>query len=347
MQRSNDGPDVLAPGLRGRVAGEPPPPPPRRLPDPRPRGTPPPRFGVEPSFLGGLLAAEYGREPIFEPAEVAALVKYASERGVDSDDGLLMRLFRALQEYDRDPESVAIRGESLGGGIAAPTNAEVIVEDYSRLTRLTDGVNGRNLLHGRHLMSHTRWFMLASFLIFAASIATLAYGGWLADQTPADDPLLSPILAHLLQYFAPFLWGALGSCVYILKRISDEAAANRFDPDRFRGWMTRALLGAILGGTITYVVSPEAFRSISVSMTALAFLTGLGTKVVYGALERLITVLVEKFNLDTVRESASRGDPVSEFLVRELAATDAVREPSKHELLLGLLGARGRERTEP
>lgn len=347
MQRANDRPEVMAPGRPGPMAGDPPPLPPLDAPDPRPRGTPPPRFGVEPSFLQGLASGEYGRQPIFEPAEVAALVKYASERGVDSDDGLMMRLFRALREYDRDPGSVAIPGEVPDSGVAVPTHAEVIVADYSRLTRLTDGVNGRNLLHSRHLMAHTRWFMLASFLIFAASIATLAYGGWLADETPADDPLLSPVLAHLLQYFAPFLWGALGSCVYILKRISDEAAANRFDPDMFQGWMTRALLGAILGGTITYLVSPDAFGNVSVSMTALAFLTGLGTKVVYGGLERLITVLVEKFNLDTDQASSSRGDPVSEFLVRELAATDVVREPSKHELLLGLLGARGRERREP
>lgn len=323
-----------------------PPPPPRRTAAHHhgSRGTPPPRFGEEPSFLRSLFSAEYGLQPVFDSAEVAALVKYASERGIDSEDGLLTRLFRALREYEGDPASLAEDGAATSAGVAAPTNAELIVAEYARLTRLTDGVNGRNLLHGRNLMSHTRRFMLVSFLVFIASIATLAYGGWLADETRAGDPLLSPLAGHLLQYFAPFLWGALGSCVYILKRISDEAAANRFDPDRFQGWMTRALLGAILGGTIAYLVDRDAFGSVTLTLTALAFLTGLGTKVVYGALERLIQVLVEKFNLDTPREPTPGGDPVSEFLLRELAGTDPKTDPGKHQLLLALLGERGEER---
>jgi hypothetical protein len=67
--------------------------------------------------------------------------------------------------------------------------------------------------------------------------------------------------------------------VYILKRISDEAAASRFDPDRFQEWQTRALLGAVLGGTITYILDPTAFASAEISDTAIAFLAGLGTKI--------------------------------------------------------------------
>jgi len=298
-------------------------------------------FGRHLSWSERLRRPQYEAQAIFEPAEVAALVKYASEKGIDTEEGLLRRLFRALGEYDKDPTSEAKGVLDKDGGKVS--NAELILSDYSQLTKLADNVNGRNLLHGRHLMRETQEFLLVTLLFFVASIAALAYGAWLADETPADDPWLPAWAAHTIQYFAPFGWGALGSCVYILKRISDEAAANRFDPDRFQGWGTRALLGAVLGGTITYVIDPAAFGTANLSLTAIAFLAGLGTKVVYGGLERMIALLSEKMNLDAIAKVQTKGGAISEFLAKEITKTDPDKEPEKYKLLVKLLESRSKK----
>ena len=283
-----------------------------------------------------LRRPQYAQQPVFELAEVAALLKYASEHAIDTDDRLLMRLYHALNEYNRDPMSESI----LSDGRRGMPYAEVILSEYSRLTQLTEGVNGRNLLHGRHLVRETLPFLIVTIVIFVASISSLAYGAWIADETPTDEPFLPLGVAHTIQYFAPFAWGALGSCVYIMKRISDEAAANRFDPDKFQGWQTRALLGAVLGGTVTYVIDPTAFGSATLSDTAIAFLAGLGTKVVYGGFERMIALLSEKLNLDAVGKARPKASAIAEFLAKEISNTDPTVEPEKYKLLVQLLQSR-------
>jgi hypothetical protein len=277
---------------------------------------------------------------VFDREEVAALLKYASERGIDTKDHLLTRLYRALTEYDKDPTSeMAVLSD---GNQRSVPNAELILQDYSRLTGLTDGVNGRNLISGRRLVRETIGFLCTTFVIFVASISALAYGAWVADETQADDRLFPAGVAYTIEYFAPFGWGALGSCVYILKRITDEAAENRFDPDRFQGWLTRALLGAILGGTITEILDPDAVGTATLSLTAIAFLTGLGTKVVYGGLERTITLLSEKMNLNAVSKAKPKANAISEFLAQEVSHTNPETEPEKYKALLKLLDSRSR-----
>jgi hypothetical protein len=295
-------------------------------------------FGRELNWGEWFRSPQYAQQAVFEPAEVAALLKYASEQGIDTEDHLLTRLYQALHEYNKNPKSeLAIVSED---GRRSMPYAEVILSQYSRLTKLTEGINGRNLLHGRHLVRETLFFLLVTLVIFGTSISALAYGAWIADQTPADDPFLPLWAAHAIQYFAPFAWGALGSCVYILKRISDEAAANRFDPDRFQGWQTRALLGAVLGGTITYVIDPTAFTSAQLNDTAIAFLAGLGTKIVYGGFERMIALLAEKLNLDAVAKAKLKPSAIAEFLAKEVSNTDPTTQPEKYKVLVELLQSR-------
>jgi hypothetical protein len=90
-------------------------------------------------FLQTFISPTKQRQSVFESEEVAALIKFASEKGIDTDDHLVRRLYFALLHFEEDR----------------------------------------------------------------------------------------------------FFWGALGACIYILKRITDEAADHRFDPDKFRGWLTK------------------------------------------------------------------------------------------------------------
>ena len=76
------------------------------IPSPGDGFTKPPGFGRSVGYLERLeIPAGYERQSVFEPAEVAALVKYASERGIDTADNLVTRLFRALTEFEKSPNS--------------------------------------------------------------------------------------------------------------------------------------------------------------------------------------------------------------------------------------------------
>src|SRR5690606_4940676 len=128
-----------------------------------------------------LLRPDYARQPIFDPAEVAALVKFASEKGiVDPGEKLITRLYRNLRIYDADPESA--QGQA---------SAEEILADYAALTKLCDNVNGRNLLYGRNLIWETKGFMFTTFVIAVVSIAALALNEWVNEGPLEDDRWLS------------------------------------------------------------------------------------------------------------------------------------------------------------
>jgi hypothetical protein len=61
-----------------------------------PGGTPPPGFGPSRSWVHKVVSTAHEWQPVFEPAEVAALVKYAAENGIDADEKLLTQLLRSL-----------------------------------------------------------------------------------------------------------------------------------------------------------------------------------------------------------------------------------------------------------
>ena len=304
--------------------------------------TPRKDFGRSLTWVERVLRPHYAQQPVFEPAEVAALLKYASERGIDTADHLLRRLYRALNEYNENPRAEIT---VVVDGVQQPMPyAEVILNEYTRLAKLTGGVNGCNLLHGRHLVRETHPFMLLTLVLFVVSIGALAYSAWIADHAAADDSFLPAGVAHAVQYFAPFAWGALGSCVYILKRISDEAAANRFDPDRFQGWQIRAVLGAVLGATITYMIDPRAFGSVTLGATAVAFSAGLATKILYGGIERTIELLAEKLNLGGAAREKSKSSAFREYVAQEISSTDPAMEPEKYRILAQLCELRTLDR---
>ncbi len=282
------------------------------------------------SFLPGLEG-----EQILDPGEVAALIKFASEQGIEEGD-LVPTLFRQLRLYEH-----AIQNEDTE---AKEQATEQMLSSYTKLTKVLGGINGRNLVHGRNLVWHTKTFMAFAFLIFIACISTLALGEWVQNEPISDDFFLSDVTVHYIGFFTPFFWGALGAFVYILKKITDVASENRFDPDKFQGWLTRASLGAILGGIIVYIIDPSTFGEVTLNSTAIAFLTGLGTKVVYGGLQRLIQILADKMNLQSLREPDRKKDIVTQFLAKEIANTDPDSETEKYEFLTGLLDARAAAR---
>ena len=238
--------------------------------------------------------------------EVTALIRYASEGGIDPSGKTIGPLYESVEDYNS-----ALEKDSEEKKIKA---VKEILRLYSELTALTsaqsggdgadsDVINGRTLLDTKENYRVQSWKILFwSLVSLVLALGTEALDLWFADIVKPEEGKLLVLLnihRYFLDNFSPFFWGALGSCVFLMKRISDKAAKRCFDSRRWRGWTTRILLGAILGTVVVYIYDPGSFteKNIDLDANAVAFFTGVGVRVIYGGIEKTINVLAQKFNI--------------------------------------------------
>ena len=212
---------------------------------------------------------------------------------------------------------------------------QTLVMAYTQVTCFTfeqEGVNGRSVLDtlgGKMRIFQTeskkpqRWWRLRLsswlscllkpqhkplryvifFLIAAMALELLT--GW-AGREKAPEELEGYFkiqyyvvidLAHLL---VPAFWGAIGACVYLMKRISDKLGKLAYEQSRQQGNGARILLGAILAVVMVEII----FSTQSQSMTAgdanlgpmaLAFAVGLSIKPIYSAFETMVEGVAQRF----------------------------------------------------
>ena len=97
------------------------------------------------------------------------------------------------------------------------------------------------------------------------------------------------------------VWGGIGSCLFVMKKISDSLFICAFDKGKAMGDASRIVLGAIIGLVVVALfVIPDAAAGGGADVTvgkvkfgpaSIAFLSGLGVKAVYGAFENLVELL--------------------------------------------------------
>lgn len=276
-------------------------------------------------------------------AQVNALIDYVAERGLLADEtgsnassqtGLKQRttqLAQALGEYQDADNPTERRDKRLA-----------VLLLYSDLTRVTGGVTGRSIIDTANIQHHLRplFIITGVFLIFALGATSLQV--WLASSQPPPGSgwLLAGLVdiqRYVLNYLSPFFWGGVGACVYLLKNLSDKARAKTFDTRDLQGWVTRIFLGAILGSVVRYVYAPFKSDVSQIDANAVAFFTGIGIKVIYGAIEKTIEQLAEKFNLDTARKDAAQDGVIRAYLEQRLARFDPDKQASQREVLLQLI----------
>lgn len=248
--------------------------------------------------------------------EVTALVRYASENGIDPGGNTLLGISNAVTEFKKKSQSPP---EEVPGEILTL---------YSKLAKACDNVNGRTLLD----TGDAGW-VLARYFMVTGTLLVLAIGNEILAQWFADLPeefegwmsVLYNVRRYVLEYLSPFLWGALGACVYLLKKLYDIAADRKFDRNRLHGWYLRVILGAILAGVIYYLfdLSDMVEEGEEANAKGIAFLIGIGVKVVYGSLEKLIVFASEKLNLTAVRSAQ-----VNPAVYRSSSASTSIKKKS-------------------
>jgi hypothetical protein len=226
--------------------------------------------------------------------EITALVHYASERGLDPEGKLLVPLTDALSIYTRKNTPVPEKCNS----------ARTVLQFYTKLAKLTYPVNGHTLIETQSIRYYLSWPIIYAILFLALALGNEILKGWFLKIGAPEEELyrsLFNIQHYVLEPLSPFFWGGLGACVYLLKRLTDFAADMSFDSKQLQGWQTRIWLGAILGAVAFQYIYPESAKlsadDMKFSAKPVAFLTGVGVRVIYGALEKLIDFLAVKLDI--------------------------------------------------
>ena len=234
--------------------------------------------------------------------EIELLFDYAVHRGIDPEEKTLSKLSQAISAYK-------LTGNSQSRAQVVPQ----LIEAYTTLAKMTydsDRINGKTLADTNHAKPIIRKILGLGIVILLLVSLTEILNLWRVDfQEPVSKPTWLRIIdflhLYVLTYLSPFFWGALGSVVFLAKRLSDEIRNFRFDLDRFQGFTVRVGLGGVLGGIFVSIYNPGAFSEAGLHLdtNALAFFAGVGVKAVYGAIEKTIETLAEKMNLQSIRQA--------------------------------------------
>ncbi len=240
----------------------------------------------------------------FVIAEADALVHFIARRGnMLGNDETRQAAYKDLQ--DAVAAAKAGKDESFNG----------LLDAYTRVTAFTyaeHGINGQTVLDTQGKGEFRT--ELNGKADAGSSIGTLYYrlqkprirplllGGTLllmigiieAILLITDGKLLSESHKTVLdakELLQPLIWGALGSCTFLMKKLSDKLSSFAFEEARARGIGARVFLGAILG-----LIVVELTRNLlgDFPVYLIAFLAGLGIKPVYAAIESLVEGLAAR-----------------------------------------------------
>lgn len=106
-------------------------------------------------------------------------------------------------------------------------------------------------------------------------------------------------LVNAKELMRPLVWGAIGTCIYLMKKLSDRLSEFSFEESRARGMGTRVFLGAVLGLVVVEMVKDQLGNPPTFPIYLIAFLAGLGIKPVYAAIESVVEGLAARIKLPT------------------------------------------------
>lgn len=141
------------------------------------------------------------------------------------------------------------------------------------------------------------WTILFSLLILLNENAEriLEQGdqaAWLFGSWRARWEVWGPILGTI----APFAYGGLGACAYLLRVCHQYIHDRSFDPMHTPEYQSRMLIGAVSGGTVllfTKYLQGDG-DTIPLSGAALAFLAGYSNDFLFTLIDRIVTAIMPK-----------------------------------------------------
>lgn len=286
------------------------------------------------------------QDPLVE--EVHALMDYAAENGLLATEDPEVR--KRMQDTLLKPLAQTVTEYQEAADADKWDKRTEILMHYAQLARLTGPVTGRSLIDTKHIR-HYVWPLFVYIYVFLfLALINEGFNLWIRDIIEPEEGIrlwLVQAQRYLLDNLSPLFWGGLGSCVFLLKRLSDEARERRFDHRLLQGMHIRVWLGAILGLVVIFLYDEETFgaEAINLDAKAIAFFTGVGVKLVYGAIEKTIEQLAEKFNFAAIRRARTEEGPIRAYIEQQLAQTDPEKQPDRRKVLLEILDGLTRTRS--
>jgi len=253
-------------------------------------------------------APDAGQQPLIDDgdiliAEAGALALFIARRGnMLNDDATRKTAYKDLQE--------AVAAAKAG----KDESYRRLLDAYAQVSAFTyaeHGVNGRTILDtelsrtaaeisGADKRFHwlkkprNRPLVLGGTLLLMVGIFE---GILLITGSASDYNELHATLLSAKKLLLPLVWGALGTCTFLMKKLSDKLSAFAFEETRARGMGTRVFLGAILGLIVVELVREQLGVPPAFPVYLVAFLGGLGIKPVYAAIEGLIEGLATRIKM--------------------------------------------------
>lgn len=290
-----------------------------------------------PTNSGDTEQAKAGKRARQQVQDAFELSQYVVETGVTDKDGKPLA-FSDIGTIQSTAAAIEIIGVN-GGSAAAPktlTKDEWLAfeQAYYRLAIATSPVTAETLRNTRYAagagasfadapLNVAKWWTSASAaqrftwwlwtITFAFALFVLGTE-WGIDKlgmsTNADKV---KVWKDVLEAVQPWAYGGLGACAYLLRSGHYFIYARSFDLRRKPEYFNRILLGALSGGAIIlfsdYLMSQE--DSVShIGTTALGFIAGYSSDFLFNTIERIITAIFPKVDVETVPQDGAAKQPV-------------------------------------
>lgn len=149
------------------------------------------------------------------------------------------------------------------------------------------------------------WGLTVFFAIFV--LGTEALINWLGGH--GDLSGWFKVSRDLLQALQPWAYGGLGACAYLLRQGHYYIYARSFDLRRTPEYYNRILLGALSGGAIILFadyLSSQEDNVTHIGTTALGFIAGYSSDFLFNTIERIITAIFPKVQVETVKRDEDK-----------------------------------------
>jgi hypothetical protein len=105
--------------------------------------------------------------------------------------------------------------------------------------------------------------------------------------------VIVPVATLMAVFVLPVLYGALGTCAFVLRTVYAEMVERSFDGRRTGEFMVRIFLGMLSGVSLQWLLVREG-QTIpgGVTPAVLAFLGGYGVELLFAAIDRILSTVI-------------------------------------------------------
>jgi len=224
-------------------------------------------------------------------ADIELLNHYCLERGLCTDEGVTGNTFLLCNK---------LRTE----GALTESEQKQLVDYYCKLEIASRPVNARTLHAsrplaiadyattgtGRYLVALWTIALLVSPVIFILQPDIIDN---LEALTEDESTLIWLTYRKLSEYLLPFLYGTLGSCVYLLRKTEQLLHKRTFDPSRLPEHWNRLVLGTLSGGVASMFIQ-DGDLGMGLAEGTVGFLAGYSVNMLFAAIDRTLTAILPR-----------------------------------------------------